>query len=152
MSKQGILMMIRNPRLLPKSWYNCIVFRNWSLESLEMPLGYSDLSTWGPWFFIFAGIPTLQFTWLNVSEKSWKGQNHFFLYFIVCSTNGKAGTPLSISHSYVNTFCTSWSELCSPFRLSFHTETHSPDFIFIALRSEERRVGKECRSRWSPYH
>src|SRR5258707_15183130 len=23
------------------------------------------------------------------------------------------------------------------------------DFI---LRSEERRVGKECRSRWSPYH
>src|SRR2546426_11144202 len=25
------------------------------------------------------------------------------------------------------------------------SETHS-------LRSEERRVGKECRSRWSPYH
>src|SRR2546430_16706800 len=25
-------------------------------------------------------------------------------------------------------------------------EWHSP------LRSEERRVGKECRSRWSPYH
>ena len=22
----------------------------------------------------------------------------------------------------------------------------------LALRSEERRVGKECRSRWSPYH
>ena len=31
------------------------------------------------------------------------------------------------------------------------------DLIFLyvttyALRSEERRVGKECRSRWSPYH
>ena len=24
--------------------------------------------------------------------------------------------------------------------------------IKILLRSEERRVGKECRSRWSPYH
>ena len=24
--------------------------------------------------------------------------------------------------------------------------------IFAILRSEERRVGKECRSRWSPYH
>src|SRR2546425_11935616 len=24
--------------------------------------------------------------------------------------------------------------------------------ILITLRSEERRVGKECRSRWSPYH
>ena len=24
--------------------------------------------------------------------------------------------------------------------------------LTAALRSEERRVGKECRSRWSPYH
>ena len=24
--------------------------------------------------------------------------------------------------------------------------------IFTLRRSEERRVGKECRSRWSPYH
>ena len=24
--------------------------------------------------------------------------------------------------------------------------------VVTALRSEERRVGKECRSRWSPYH
>src|SRR5260221_14264396 len=23
---------------------------------------------------------------------------------------------------------------------------------FLTVRSEERRVGKECRSRWSPYH
>ena len=26
------------------------------------------------------------------------------------------------------------------------------DTIVETLRSEERRVGKECRSRWSPYH
>ena len=25
-------------------------------------------------------------------------------------------------------------------------------FIYMKYRSEERRVGKECRSRWSPYH
>src|SRR3712207_9270046 len=24
--------------------------------------------------------------------------------------------------------------------------------VSLAFRSEERRVGKECRSRWSPYH
>ena len=29
--------------------------------------------------------------------------------------------------------------------------TEMPDQI-VAFRSEERRVGKECRSRWSPYH
>jgi len=28
---------------------------------------------------------------------------------------------------------------------------NSPDFAVLG-RSEERRVGKECRSRWSPYH
>ena len=28
-----------------------------------------------------------------------------------------------------------------------------PSAIILSLcRSEERRVGKECRSRWSPYH
>src|SRR3712207_9272917 len=26
------------------------------------------------------------------------------------------------------------------------------DMVFQFERSEERRVGKECRSRWSPYH
>ena len=25
-------------------------------------------------------------------------------------------------------------------------------WIQLEIRSEERRVGKECRSRWSPYH
>ena len=24
--------------------------------------------------------------------------------------------------------------------------------LLMQVRSEERRVGKECRSRWSPYH
>ena len=27
-----------------------------------------------------------------------------------------------------------------------------PPSLYTAERSEERRVGKECRSRWSPYH
>ena len=33
-----------------------------------------------------------------------------------------------------------WVDLCSP---------HAAKRL---KRSEERRVGKECRSRWSPYH
>ena len=39
------------------------------------------------------------------------------------------------------------------------TDKQFPDFsdtgyeqAHHGLRSEERRVGKECRSRWSPYH
>ena len=42
-------------------------------------------------------------------------------------------------------------------REHLHTRAHAGLFDVshmgqIALRSEERRVGKECRSRWSPYH
>src|SRR3989449_7350717 len=30
--------------------------------------------------------------------------------------------------------------------------SNPPETALAELRSEERRVGKECRSRWSPYH
>ena len=32
------------------------------------------------------------------------------------------------------------------------TSTLSREYKEFESRSEERRVGKECRSRWSPYH
>ena len=31
-------------------------------------------------------------------------------------------------------------------------EKNHVEDTYEAVRSEERRVGKECRSRWSPYH
>src|SRR5256885_16055653 len=40
-------------------------------------------------------------------------------------------------------------------RLSVLGEVEHPGFYSVQAdgpRSEERRVGKECRSRWSPYH
>ena len=34
-----------------------------------------------------------------------------------------------------------------------HLSTDTPESdLYSLIRSEERRVGKECRSRWSPYH
>src|ERR1041384_5074979 len=38
--------------------------------------------------------------------------------------------------------------------VQFQDVFHLGDVVFIEVghRSEERRVGKECRSRWSPYH
>ena len=29
---------------------------------------------------------------------------------------------------------------------------YGAEYSVTEMRSEERRVGKECRSRWSPYH
>ena len=34
----------------------------------------------------------------------------------------------------------------------FNEEESIPLFHEASAGSEERRVGKECRSRWSPYH
>jgi len=42
--------------------------------------------------------------------------------------------------------------------IAFFSIEHDPGVLLAAVkeffpdRSEERRVGKECRSRWSPYH
>ena len=39
---------------------------------------------------------------------------------------------------------------------SIHDNANGLDYTLVndhyLPRSEERRVGKECRSRWSPYH
>src|SRR4029434_6265286 len=46
------------------------------------------------------------------------------------------------------------SDVCSSDLTHTNTHRHTPpQHIYIqTTRSEERRVGKECRSRWSPYH
>ena len=36
--------------------------------------------------------------------------------------------------------------------ISIEPELKENSFFQTSIRSEERRVGKECRSRWSPYH
>src|SRR5260221_6810667 len=47
-----------------------------------------------------------------------------------------------------------WSELCHLISGLHVTGYHHHLFVLDMQikRSEERRVGKECRSRWSPYH
>ena len=37
-------------------------------------------------------------------------------------------------------------------QLSEAEQLEKSEALLAKLRSEERRVGKECRSRWSPYH
>ena len=57
-----------------------------------------------------------------------------------------SGSPLHFENNYSN-----WID-----RLEFETAYYTFDNYTIygakTSRSEERRVGKECRSRWSPYH
>ena len=43
-------------------------------------------------------------------------------------------------------------ELSKTNRKESDKKAYEADLIAKEIRSEERRVGKECRSRWSPYH
>src|SRR3989449_5012794 len=49
-------------------------------------------------------------------------------------------------------------EIQDSYTVRVHTTQPLPTFVkslslrAFSMRSEERRVGKECRSRWSPYH
>jgi len=59
---------------------------------------------------------------------------------------------LTTNYSYIldNTFdCGSVSDIKPAL---FDSNNRNPSNSKTLPRSEERRVGKECRSRWSPYH
>ena len=43
-------------------------------------------------------------------------------------------------------------EVGNPWELCKGFDSSAAIGTFVPVRSEERRVGKECRSRWSPYH
>ena len=45
-----------------------------------------------------------------------------------------------------------WSKRFGDYRVDLWGKLTETVFIGRFRRSEERRVGKECRSRWSPYH
>src|SRR5260221_8954514 len=71
--------------------------------------------------------------------------------------------PISSRRRHTRSLCDWSSDVCSSDRSEEHTselQSHSDLVCRLLLsitycmrgRSEERRVGKECRSRWSPYH
>src|SRR5574342_1406935 len=45
-----------------------------------------------------------------------------------------------------------WRDRMADLRVALTIDGHPPPGWRVHERSEERRVGKECRSRWSPYH
>src|SRR5260370_33983922 len=64
----------------------------------------------------------------------------FGLWFALSSSKGKRTGSRAWAHWKGEASC--WVNF----------ETRLANEALLPLRSEERRVGKECRSRWSPYH
>ena len=60
------------------------------------------------------------------------------------------GSPVSALNFYPKYNMAVFGNMRGEFFETILAEGQGPRFVH--LRSEERRVGKECRSRWSPYH
>ena len=70
-------------------------------------------------------------------------------YFGTDGFRGEAGIDLTADHAYKVGRFLGWYYNA----LRERNGNNEPARIVIGKdRSEERRVGKECRSRWSPYH
>ena len=65
---------------------------------------------------------------------------------------------LQVFYNYIKRAKMIWAEVGIPIPMCFSTlDNYGANWLghsigFDTKRSEERRVGKECRSRWSPYH
>ena len=57
---------------------------------------------------------------------------------------------MGLAAAKINSFI--WDVYCDWFIEIAKPRLNSGDAEQADTRSEERRVGKECRSRWSPYH
>src|SRR5258708_37371074 len=70
------------------------------------------------------------------------------------SNRGAArGEAYSHRHGYVKErFSIAWGRLGRAADIAAKVEARPGSAVLQRSRSEERRVGKECRSRWSPYH
>ena len=85
-----------------------------------------------------------------MSKQSWRGSTLLNPEPPVLVSCGGLEQPNLITIGWTGTICTQPSMVSisvRPERYSHHLIRESGQF-----RSEERRVGKECRSRWSPYH
>ena len=81
------------------------------------------------------------------------------LSMAACGSTDNGGTAESSVASTTPATAEASSEAAAPAEvtsLNYAELTLGEDYTDITttikVRSEERRVGKECRSRWSPYH
>ena len=84
---------------------------------------------------------------LNAAKYRFKFEELFYLELLVALRKHNYKTKLTGNKMEIKTNLVSDFLKTLPFEL-----TKSQLKVLSEIRSEERRVGKECRSRWSPYH
>src|SRR4029077_21291289 len=92
-------------------------------------------------------LSRLSLAWCG-TEARLQRRSLFFFFF-------KQKTAYEIKCDWSSDVCS--SDLIDRCRLqlaerALRERREGADLLDLIARSEERRVGKECRSRWSPYH
>ena len=82
------------------------------------------------------GLSNICVVFEDARQRTWFGRDK--------NTNAKLQGAGSIKRD-----CSIWEDFCKDYQIPFLAV---PPMKGGTKRSEERRVGKECRSRWSPYH
>src|SRR5260370_1087438 len=81
---------------------------------------------------------------------------YFFFFFFFQAEDGIRDSSVTGVQTCALPISSTAIDLAGPQAYRSDAPCHAPGtwrcLIRISLRSEERRVGKECRSRWSPYH
>ena len=86
------------------------------------------------------------------------GTNSRYLAEKICNSLGCSMGQMNIEHFSDGEFSVSYEESIRGkdvflVQSTFPNADNLMELLLMMLcRSEERRVGKECRSRWSPYH
>ena len=82
--------------------------------------------------------------WILIGQFKFQARKPYARYSLIV-------THFCLSHRAVRSMWVSFNPRwnCSN---SMFRKIHIMEYISLVTRSEERRVGKECRSRWSPYH
>ena len=102
-------------------------------------------------FFLSAVLDNLTTTIVMVSllRKLIRGRPERWLYVGVVVIAANAGGAWSPIGDVTTTMLWIGTQISAT---GVITGLFLPSLICLLVRSEERRVGKECRSRWSPYH
>jgi len=88
---------------------------------------------------------------LQTKAKAMADQSAFLVFTVNASETGVASFTATGSAAAANHTLTV-NQLAAVDRWTFDGVASSTTNLTANGRSEERRVGKECRSRWSPYH
>ena len=90
-----------------------------------------------------------QTTGTGAFEKLSPGDQKIARALFEAQTTSGGATPLTLEQITGKKKHTGWGEIFKQMKAQGLVADKN---LGQAVRSEERRVGKECRSRWSPYH